>query len=75
MSSQASSSSKEVITSKLVRLSDCSLQNKTLLGGELLKWMDIVACLAGMTIYQSNLVVTIQKNFSQSLLIFLNLSY
>eukprot|EP00795_Rhopilema_esculentum_P000351 gene351-10014_t len=46
MSSQASSSSKEVITSKLVRLSDCSLHNKTLLGGELLKWMDIVACLA-----------------------------
>lgn len=37
----------EVRTSKLVQLSDCTLHNKTLLGGQLLKWMDIVACLAG----------------------------
>ena len=42
-------SNTEVKTSKLVQLSDCSLHNKTLLGGQLLKWMDIVACLAGLT--------------------------
>ncbi len=37
----------EVRTSKLVQLSDCNLENKVLLGGQLLKWMDIIACLAG----------------------------
>eukprot|EP00794_Sanderia_malayensis_P007088 gene7088-7888_t len=36
----------EIKTSKLVQLSDCNLENKVLLGGQLLKWMDIVACLA-----------------------------
>ena len=37
----------EVRTSKLIQLSDCNLHSNTLLGGQLLKWMDIVACLAG----------------------------
>jgi len=36
----------EVRTSKLIQLSDCNLHSNTLLGGQLLKWMDIVACLA-----------------------------
>ena len=34
-------------TNKIIELSECNLESKTLLTGSLLKWMDIVACLAG----------------------------
>lgn len=34
-------------TSKIIELSECNLESKTLLTGSLLKWMDIAACLAG----------------------------
>ena len=36
-----------VETNKIIELSECNLESKTLLTGSLLKWMDIVACLAG----------------------------
>ena len=37
-----------VQTSKIVELLECNLETKSLLAGTLLKWMDIIACLAGM---------------------------
>ena len=46
----------EVRTSKLIQLSDCNLHSNTLLGGQLLKWMDIVACLAGNILSASAVV-------------------
>eukprot|EP00111_Clytia_hemisphaerica_P007195 TCONS_00020904-protein len=33
-------------TNKIIELSECNLETKTLLTGSLLKWMDIIACLA-----------------------------
>lgn len=36
-----------VETSKIVELLECNLETKTLLASTLLKWMDIIACLAG----------------------------
>ena len=47
----SSVSQTRVKTSKLVQLADCSLHNKTLLGGQILKWMDIVSCLAGQIFF------------------------
>jgi len=34
-------------TNKIIELSECNLESKSLLTGTLLKWMDIIACLAG----------------------------
>lgn len=33
-------------TSKIIELSECNLETKTLLTGTLLKWMDVIACLS-----------------------------
>ena len=52
----------EVRTSKLVQLSDCNLHNKTLLGGQLLKWMDIVACLAGIILVLFAIAICLHHN-------------
>ena len=44
-------------TSKIIELSECNLETKTLLTGTLLKWMDIIACLAG----EVNTVISMQR--------------
>ena len=67
-----SKKSVEVETNKLVLLADCNLQTKSLLGGQLLKWMDIVACLAGkfftfsIALYELCAVVTMVCNIKEA---------
>ena len=38
-------------TNKIIELSECNLNSRALLTGTLLKWMDIIACLAGKNIF------------------------
>ena len=50
----AMASSSLIVTSKIIELSECNLETKSLLTGTLLKWMDIVACLSGTEAYSES---------------------
>ena len=54
-----------IVTSKIIELSDCNLETKSLLTGTLLKWMDIAACLSGRQMYSELSQTSKMKSFEK----------